>query len=324
MTLSTLAAVLTGLLLLWRLAVDYVPMFPLNDLSRKTAKSRNRDFTIHYIPLFLALLLSLSSNRLPAALALLIITLYATVQAVSWWLPYIQGGTDSHKARWEQTYGKTHRILPQMGNHPVPDTSQVITGLLTVAVIIGMLAHLWTGPAPDAKAETATVKTSAEPTAGKPTPAPLVETAFTQAGQKPEQLLIRTIGEAKQSLDIAINAINHEDIVKAILQARINGASVRVITDRSESANASQAEQLKSILAAGIPVKENSRKGLMDLKLALIDNETGATGSFNYTVNASTVNDEMLVIVRDKATVAQWKQQFESMWNDKENFRDKK
>jgi phosphatidylserine/phosphatidylglycerophosphate/cardiolipin synthase-like enzyme len=325
MNISILAAIFTGLLLLWRLVIDYVPMYPLNDLTRKTARSRNRDWTVHYVPLILAFLLSLSSNRLPAALGLLIVLLYGAVQTVTWWLPYVKGGTDVQKTRWDSLYGKTHRILPRISDHTVPDTSHVVTGLLTVLVLVFMAGHLWTGGSDSKAAAPVSGATSpAQPSPGKPTETPLVETAFTQAGQKPEQLLIRSIQSAKTSLDIAINAINNEEIVKAILQARIDGAEVRIITDRAESTGAAQAERLKSFLTAGIPVKENSRKGLMNLKMAVMDDHTGVTGSFNYTDNAINSNDELLVIIRDKATITQWKQQFDAMWNDAENFKDLK
>jgi phosphatidylserine/phosphatidylglycerophosphate/cardiolipin synthase-like enzyme len=321
MTVSLLAPILTGLLLIWRLALDYIPLGRLNDLSRKSARSRRRDFTIHYIPLALIFLLSLLTYRAASAVALVLALAYAAVQVINWWLPYFRGGTDSQKARWEGAYGRTHRILPRIKDHSVPDTSHLITGILTVVVFITLGSHLLAGPsvketsakAPDNKAGIG---------AAAPTQAPLVETAFTQAGQKPDQLLITAIQSAKKSIDIAINAINHEEIVKAIVQARINGVEIRIITDRSESTNTLQAEKLKTLLNAGIPVKENARKGLMNLKMAVFDDHTGATGSFNYTENASNANDELLVLIHNTETVAGWKKRFEDMWADKENYKD--
>ncbi|WP_438446486.1 phospholipase D-like domain-containing protein [Gorillibacterium sp. sgz5001074] len=313
------AVLVTGLLLVWRIAIDFVPMFPLNDLSRKSVKSRTRDWAVHYIPLGLVLLLNLSPNRLAVAAGLVIALLYAVVQAVTWWIPYWQGGSESQEHRWEHQYGRTHRFLPSMRGRIVPDTSHVITGALTIVMAVGISAHLWTGTGGTAKIDTATVAPAATDAAPQK-----VETAFTQSGQKPEQLLIQVYKSAKSTLDIAISAINHEEIVAAILDARIRGVQVRVITDRTESANAAQSDKLKSLLEAGIPVKENSRKGLMDLKMSIVDDQTATTGSFNYTVNASTSNDEMLVVLREPETAKQWKKQFDAMWNDTQNFRDLK
>jgi phosphatidylserine/phosphatidylglycerophosphate/cardiolipin synthase-like enzyme len=317
-----LAIALTTALLLWRVAYDFVPMYPLNDLSRRTVKSRNRDWTVHYVPLGLALLLNLSPYWLAVSFGLIIALLYAAVQAVSCWLPYLQGGSDAQKSRWEQLYGRTHRFLPGIRDHAVPDTSHVITGVLTLLMLLGMIGNLLLGVGGTDK-EASPASAPAASDSAKPVTA-LVETAFTQAGQKPEQLLIRTLQSARSSIDIAINAINHEEIVKAILDARIRGIQIRILTDRTESTNAAQADKLKSLLEGGIPIKENSRKGLMDLKMSIIDEQAATTGSFNYTVNAATTNDEMLVVVRDTAAVKLWKQQFEAMWNDTENFRELK
>lgn len=322
MTASLLAPILTGLLLIWRLALDYIPLGRLNDLSRKTVKSRRRDFSIHYTPLLLILVLSLLPSRIAAGAALFLALAYAAVQALNWWIPYIKGGSDSQKSRWESAYGRTHRILPRISDHSVPDTSHLITGLLTILLFVALASHLVAGPA--AAKETVAPDPDSKPgvTAGTPSEPPLVETAFTQAGQKPEQLLIGAIQGAKKSIDIAINAINHEEIIKAIIQARINGVEVRIITDRNESANALQAEKLKTLISAGIPVKENARKGLMNLKLAIFDDHTGATGSYNYTDNASTANDEVLVLIHNRDTVTEWKKQFDSMWMDTNNYKD--
>lgn len=321
MTPTILAVTLTGLLLIWRLLLDYVPMRPLNDLAQKSPRIRKRDWTIHYAPLFAALVLSLIGARFTLLLSLIIIILYTAAQLVSWWWPYLKGGSVEQKARWTQQYGRTHRFLPGISDHSVPVTSQVMTGVLTILVLIGLVSGLTAGKA-DSKEVTAPL-TQASPSPGATTDKPaLIETAFTQAGQKPEQVLIAAFNNAKSTLDIAINAINHEDIVKAIIEARIRGVQIRVITDRSESTNVTQQEKLKNLLQSGIPVKENSRKGLMDLKMAVIDGEVGATGSFNYTTNAATANDEILVIIRDKTAVNQWKTQFEAMWNDTVNFRE--
>lgn len=319
MSWTGFAVVVTGVLLLWRLVMDYIPLFPLNDLSRKSVKSRSRDWTAHYVPLGLAMLLNMSPFPIAIGAGLVIACLYATLQAVTCWLPYWTGSTDNQKERYEQAYGRTHRFLPRIRDHLVPDTQHVVTGVLAVFMVAGTLGHLLSAggrassPAEEALAQSGSA--AAAEVQG-------IETAFTQAGQKPDELLIKSIAEAKTSLDIAINAINHDGIVSAIIEARIRGVYVRVITDRSEAGNAAQAEKLRSLTDSGIPVKENSRKGLMDLKMSLIDDHTAVTGSFNYTVNASTVNDEMLVIVRDSGVVKQWKERFEAMWGDTQNFRE--
>jgi phosphatidylserine/phosphatidylglycerophosphate/cardiolipin synthase-like enzyme len=146
--------------------------------------------------------------------------------------------------------------------------------------------------------------------------------AFTQAGQHPEKMLIDVINSAQKSLDIAIYSITQKDIVDAIEAAKKRNVSVRIITDHQEAATKSQAEKLKQLLSDGIPIKQNTHKGLMHLKVTIVDKATVTTGSYNYSQAASTTNDEVLVVIRDSKIAQDWESQFERMWNDSKDFAD--
>ncbi|MDI3329081.1 MAG: phospholipase D family protein, partial [Alicyclobacillaceae bacterium] len=156
---------------------------------------------------------------------------------------------------------------------------------------------------------------STQTAAGAPTQ---IDWAFTRAGQHPEKKLEDVIGSAKQSLDIAIYSLTKPDIVKAIEQAKKRGVAVRIITDQQEAQNRTQQEALKILKNAGIPIKVNTHKGLMHLKVTIADKAVVTTGSFNYTTAASTDNDEVLVVIRDPAMAQAWDGEFERMWNDSE------
>lgn len=90
-----------------------------------------------------------------------------------------------------------------------------------------------------------------------------IQYAFTQAGQHPEKVLVDVINSAKSSLDIAIYSLTQKDIIGAIQEAKKRGVAVRIITDHQEAQNKSQADALKKLQAAGIPIKENKHTGLM-------------------------------------------------------------
>ncbi|WP_083910483.1 phospholipase D family nuclease [Effusibacillus pohliae] len=149
-----------------------------------------------------------------------------------------------------------------------------------------------------------------------------VEYAFTQADQHPETLLKNVIDSAKSSLDIAIYSITKDDIRDAIIAAKKRGVKVRMITDHQEAQGKYQAEDLKRLREAGIPIKENTHSGLMHLKVTIADQSLVTTGSYNYTVAASTTNDEVLVVLRDPSIAKDWEKQFERMWEDTKNFTD--
>ena len=54
--------------------------------------------------------------------------------------------------------------------------------------------------------------------------------------------------------------------------------------------------------------------GLMHLKVSIIDDQTVTTGSYNYSEDASTRNDEVLVVLRDPTMAKAWEAEFNAMW----------
>jgi|GEM_PF-1467664 len=149
-----------------------------------------------------------------------------------------------------------------------------------------------------------------------------VEYYFPRAGQDPVQPLVNVINSANSSLDIAIYSLTKPDIVDAIAAAENRGVAVRVITDREESGNKYQAKELLVLSNAGIPIKINSHKGLMHLKVTIADDKTVTTGSYNYTDEATYDNDEVLVIINDQNIAQNWDNEFQSMWTDDADYQD--
>ncbi|WP_407312473.1 phospholipase D family protein [Desulfosporosinus sp. SB140] len=153
---------------------------------------------------------------------------------------------------------------------------------------------------------------------------PQVEYFFTKALQHPEQALESQINTAKSALDIAIYSLTKKDIVESIIAAKKRGVNVRIITDHIEAKSKTQAAELILLKNAGIPIKENTHPGLMHLKISIIDKVTVTTGSYNYTQNASTENDEVLVVIHDPAITSKWADEFQQMWDDTKNYTDVK
>ncbi|MDQ7092153.1 phospholipase D family protein [Desulfosporosinus sp. PR] len=147
-----------------------------------------------------------------------------------------------------------------------------------------------------------------------------VEYFFTRAHQHPEQALESQINSAKSSLDIAIYSLTKKDIVESIVSAKKRGISVRIITDRTEAKTKAEASELLLLKKADIPIKEDTHSGLMHMKVSIIDKSVVTTGSYNYTQNASTDNDEVLVVIHDAKIASDWANEFEQMWEDTKNY----
>lgn len=144
---------------------------------------------------------------------------------------------------------------------------------------------------------------------------------FPKDNGHPDKHLISIINSAKSNLDIAIYSLTKPNIVQSIVNAKERGLNVRVITDSKESENSSESKELGLLKDASIPIKINTHPGLMHLKVTIADNSIVTTGSYNYTDAATYENDEVLVVLNDKTTAAQFDKEFVRMWNDTANFK---
>lgn len=149
---------------------------------------------------------------------------------------------------------------------------------------------------------------------------PQVEYYFTKAQQHPEKALETQINSTRSTLDIAIYSLTKKDIVESIIAAKKRSVNVRIITDRTEAKTKVQASELLLLKNAGIPIKENTHPGLMHMKVSIIDKSVVTTGSYNYTQNASTENDEVLVVIHDPSVATKWADEFQQMWDDTKNY----
>jgi phosphatidylserine/phosphatidylglycerophosphate/cardiolipin synthase-like enzyme len=143
---------------------------------------------------------------------------------------------------------------------------------------------------------------------------------FPRDGQHPDQALISVINSSKSTLDIAIYSLTLKGIVSAIASAEKRGVTVRIITDKTEAAGASQHKALLSLKSDGIPIKFNTHSGLMHMKVTVADNNVVTTGSYNYSAQATNENDEVLVVISDPKVAQDFDKQFVRMWNDTADF----
>jgi phosphatidylserine/phosphatidylglycerophosphate/cardiolipin synthase-like enzyme len=140
------------------------------------------------------------------------------------------------------------------------------------------------------------------------------ECYFTRSMGIPDVRLVMKYGEAKEKLDIAIYSLTEPSIVLAIGDAYRRGVQVRVITDKVQASGNSQKHAINDLLLVGVPVKQDIHSGIMHLKMSLIDNQCVTVGSYNYTRNASTDNDEILCFIYDPNIIKQCQSEFDRMW----------
>ncbi|MFA6269117.1 MAG: phospholipase D family protein [archaeon] len=127
------------------------------------------------------------------------------------------------------------------------------------------------------------------------------------------QQLIKKIDSSNKSVYIAIYSFTHDEIATALIRAKERGVEVKVVFDYDQSTNTSSDDE--KLMAAGIPIARRNGSGYMHNKFTVIDGNVVATGSFNYSQNADTKNDENLVFIVSESIASKFKVDFDHLWD---------
>lgn len=123
--------------------------------------------------------------------------------------------------------------------------------------------------------------------------------------------LIGKINSAHETVNIAVYAFTLDSVADALVRAKWRGVQVKVIFDDSQITEKSEDGTL---LSAGIPIKRKKGSGAMHNKFCIIDGEIVGTGSFNYSKNAQTENNENLIFVSSKKIADAYQEEFDRLW----------
>ena len=111
------------------------------------------------------------------------------------------------------------------------------------------------------------------------------------------QQIVDQINQAKKTIYMQAYGLTHPQIINALIKAKQRGVNVRILLDRS---NLTQKHSKMQLLeAVGIEVTIDRVVGIAHNKIIILDNRTTITGSFNFTVGASTRNAENVLIIND-------------------------
>jgi len=127
------------------------------------------------------------------------------------------------------------------------------------------------------------------------------------------------IQAAEDDIHVAIYTFTNTDIRDALYDAvAVRGVELSVCADAGQSYTlADQGEALRMLADAGADVRtaDGFGGGIMHHKLAIIDEHTVLTGSFNYTRSANEINDENLVVLSSPELAARYEQAFQELWS---------
>jgi phosphatidylserine/phosphatidylglycerophosphate/cardiolipin synthase-like enzyme len=137
-----------------------------------------------------------------------------------------------------------------------------------------------------------------------------IEHAFSPQ-QGATDLIVKTIGEARQSVRVAAYFFTSWPIVDALVQAHRRGVDVKLVLDSHQKFR----WVIDYLDRNGIAARINSRYAIMHDKFMIVDGNTLETGSFNFTRAAEFENAENVLVLRDSpSVVGGYTHQWDKLW----------
>ena len=116
--------------------VDFIDLFPWNDLSVVTTQERVLGILVNELPLVLIAAAFAQSRRVIRVLAVLASALFVVGHIAAWWIPYLFGTSAGVTEEHVRRYGQTVTFLPPIDDHPIPNAAHVVVGVITLATLI--------------------------------------------------------------------------------------------------------------------------------------------------------------------------------------------
>ena len=144
-----------------------------------------------------------------------------------------------------------------------------------------------------------------------------------------ESAIVGFVNGAKKRLDIAVQELNSDPIARAIVNARMGGVIVRLVTEMDYLRAAKPARnpftpsgshevnrQIQNIiLRSAIPVYTDFNPGIFHQKFMIRDGSAVLTGSTNFTNTGTSVNLNHVIIVHDRKVANTYANEFREVRN---------
>ena len=144
------------------------------------------------------------------------------------------------------------------------------------------------------------------------------------------EAILKEIEKAEKEINIAMYVFTDRELSNSLVRARERGVEIKVLLD-GKSAEEIEYSKHYFLSERDLNVKldkthrsyGNKYKGIMHNKFAIIDNSTLITGSYNWTHSAEELNDENLLIIKDKEElISKFRNKFEELWDKSKTIRE--
>ncbi|MFM8319787.1 MAG: phospholipase D-like domain-containing protein [Chloroflexota bacterium] len=119
--------------------------------------------------------------------------------------------------------------------------------------------------------------------------------------------------QARQSIDFMAYSFTSDDLAQVILDRAGAGVRVRGVMETGQISSNSGGEYA-NFLKAGLDVRKDGNRANMHHKVIIVDGRYVIVGSYNFTYNAETRNDENLLIIDSPQIAGQYLAEFQKVY----------
>jgi phosphatidylserine/phosphatidylglycerophosphate/cardiolipin synthase-like enzyme len=127
-----------------------------------------------------------------------------------------------------------------------------------------------------------------------------------------EDRVLYWIGRANVSIHVLIYSFTLDSIGDALVTAYNRGIEVQVVFEKGQISQYSEYQKLK---AAGISVRNDTNSHYMHDKIMIVDGMIVLTGSYNYSENAESYNNENLIVISSSFVAEAYEEEFAEIWS---------
>ena len=120
------------------------------------------------------------------------------------------------------------------------------------------------------------------------------------------------IEEAQSSIRFMAFSFTHDEMGAAVLARANAGVDVRGIFETRGSET--EYSEMPALYCAEVEVRQDGNPHTFHHKVLIIDEQILVTGSFNFSENADSSNDENVIIITSTELAAEYLQEFERRW----------
>ena len=124
--------------------------------------------------------------------------------------------------------------------------------------------------------------------------------------------LARLVEGAQRSIRFMAFSFTQDEMGAAVLARANDGVDVKGIFETRGSET--EYSEMTPLYCAGVPVRQDGNPRTFHHKVFIIDEQIVVTGSFNFSDNADSSNDENVIIITNAALASEYLLEFERRW----------